>query len=79
MIAAPISKRLSEHGFAGAHHVFVVVVIGGIGSVAHLSLHSWWVIFDTLAKCSLPSISGMMVYMLMAATLLYRPEGLFKQ
>jgi branched-chain amino acid transport system permease protein len=27
----------------------------------------------------LPSVSGMLVYMLMAAVLLWKPEGLFKQ
>jgi branched-chain amino acid transport system permease protein len=27
----------------------------------------------------LPQISGMLVYMLMAAVLLWKPEGLFKQ
>jgi len=34
---------------------------------------------DTFGKVLLPSMSGMLVYMLMAAVLLWKPEGLFKQ
>jgi branched-chain amino acid transport system permease protein len=34
---------------------------------------------DTFGKVLLPSISGMLVYVLMAAVLLWKPEGLFKQ
>jgi branched-chain amino acid transport system permease protein len=33
---------------------------------------------DTFGKVLLPSMSGMLVYMLMAAVLLWKPEGLFK-
>ena len=34
---------------------------------------------DTFGKVLLPQIAGMLVYMLMAAVLLWKPEGLFKQ
>ena len=34
---------------------------------------------DTFGKVLLPSVAGMLVYMLMAAVLLWKPEGLFKQ
>ena len=34
---------------------------------------------DTFGKVLLPQVSGMLVYALMAAVLLYKPEGLFKQ
>ena len=34
---------------------------------------------DTFGKVLLPAVSGMLVYMLMAAVLLWKPEGLFKQ
>ena len=34
---------------------------------------------DTFGKVLLPSMAGMLVYMLMAAVLLWKPEGLFKQ
>ena len=33
---------------------------------------------DTFGKVLLPQASGMLVYVLMAAVLLYKPEGLFK-
>ena len=34
---------------------------------------------DTFGKVLLPQAAGMLVYMLMAAVLLWKPEGLFKQ
>ena len=34
---------------------------------------------DTFGKVLLPQVSGMLVYVLMAAVLLWKPEGLFKQ
>jgi branched-chain amino acid transport system permease protein len=34
---------------------------------------------DTFGKVLLPEVAGMLVYMLMAAVLLWKPEGLFKQ
>ena len=59
---------------------FVVVVIGGIGSVRGALIAALLVGFvDTFGKVLLPSISGMLVYVLMAAVLLWKPEGLFKQ
>ena len=33
---------------------------------------------DTFGKVLLPQAAGMLVYMLMAAVLLWKPEGLFK-
>jgi branched-chain amino acid transport system permease protein len=59
---------------------FVVVVIGGIGSVRGALVAALLVGFvDTFGKVLLPGIAGMLVYMLMAAVLLWRPEGLFRQ
>jgi branched-chain amino acid transport system permease protein len=57
---------------------FVVVVIGGIGSVGG----AFWAailigLVDTLGKVFLPSVAGIAVYVLMAAVLLLRPSGLF--
>jgi len=34
---------------------------------------------DTFGKVLVPSIASMLVYALMAAVLLWKPEGLFKQ
>jgi branched-chain amino acid transport system permease protein len=58
---------------------FVVVVIGGIGSVKGALIASLLVgLVDTFGKVLLPEVSGMLVYVLMAIVLLYKPEGLFK-
>ena len=56
------------------------VVIGGIGSVRGALIAALLVGFvDTFGKVLLPQAAGMLVYMLMAAVLLWKPEGLFKQ
>jgi branched-chain amino acid transport system permease protein len=58
---------------------FVVVVIGGIGSVKGALIAALLVgLVDTFGKVWLPDVSGMLVYILMALVLLYKPEGLFK-
>jgi hypothetical protein len=55
---------------------FVVVVIGGIGSVRGALIAALLVGFvDTFGKVLLPQVAGMLVYMLMAAVLLWKPEG----
>ena len=59
---------------------FVVVVIGGIGSVWGALVASLLIgLADTFGKVLLPEAAGMIVYMLMAAVLLWRPEGLFRR
>ena len=59
---------------------FVVVVIGGIGSVRGAFLAALLVgIVDTFGKVLFPEAAGIAVYLLMAAILLWKPEGLFKQ
>jgi branched-chain amino acid transport system permease protein len=59
---------------------FVVVVIGGIGSIRGAFVAALLVgLVDTFGKVLLPHLAGMLVYMLMAAVLLWKPEGLFKQ
>jgi branched-chain amino acid transport system permease protein len=58
---------------------FVVVVIGGIGSVRGALLASLLVGFvDTFGKVFIPQIAAILVYVLMALILLWRPEGLFR-
>jgi branched-chain amino acid transport system permease protein len=57
---------------------FVVVVVGGVGSIAG----AFWAalligLVDTLGKAYLPGVSGLAVYVLMAGVLLWRPSGLF--
>jgi branched-chain amino acid transport system permease protein len=80
MIAAPISSVYPNMGSQVLIMCFVVVVIGGIGSVRGALIAALLVgLVDTFGKVLLPQVSGMLVYVLMAAVLLYKPEGLFKQ
>jgi branched-chain amino acid transport system permease protein len=79
MIAAPISSVYPNMGGSVLIMCFVVVVIGGIGSVRGALIAALLVGFvDTFGKVLLPQVSGMLVYVLMALVLLYKPEGLFK-
>jgi len=79
IIAAPISSVYPNMGSQVLIMCFVVVVIGGIGSVRGALISALLVgLVDTFGKVLLPQISGMLVYMLMAAVLLWKPEGLFK-
>ena len=80
MIAAPVSSVYPNMGSQVLIMCFVVVVIGGIGSVRGALISALLVgLVDTFGKVLMPSIAGMLVYMLMAAVLLWKPEGLFKQ
>ncbi|TFZ08405.1 branched-chain amino acid ABC transporter permease [Ramlibacter humi] len=80
MIAAPVSSVYPNMGSQVLIMCFVVVVIGGIGSVRGALIAALLVgAVDTFGKVLLPQVSGMLVYVLMAAVLLWKPEGLFKQ
>jgi branched-chain amino acid transport system permease protein len=80
MVAAPVSSVYPNMGSQVLIMCFVVVVIGGIGSVKGALIAALLVgLVDTFGKVLLPAVSGMLVYMLMAAVLLWKPEGLFKQ
>ncbi|NUZ04744.1 branched-chain amino acid ABC transporter permease [Piscinibacter koreensis] len=79
MIAAPISSVYPGMGGQVLIICFVVVVIGGIGSIRGAFIAALLVGFvDTFGKVLFPAIAGMLVYLLMAAMLLWKPEGLFK-
>lgn len=79
MIAAPISSVYPGMGNQVLIICFVVVVIGGIGSIRGAFLAALLIGFvDTFGKVLLPSASGVLVYVLMAIILLWKPNGLFK-
>ncbi|MFA7667279.1 MAG: branched-chain amino acid ABC transporter permease [Burkholderiaceae bacterium] len=79
MIAAPISSVYPNMGGQVLIICFVVVVIGGIGSIKGALVAALLVGFvDTFGKVLFPSIAGLSVYLLMAAMLLWKPEGLFR-
>ena len=80
MIAAPISSVYPGMGNQVLIISFVVVVIGGIGSIRGAMLASLLVGFvDTFGKVFIPQTAGILVYLLMAVILLWRPEGLFRE
>jgi branched-chain amino acid transport system permease protein len=55
----------------------VVVVVGGVGSVAGAFWGALLIgLVDTLGKAYAPAVAGLSVYVLMAAVLLWRPHGL---
>ncbi|HUF20619.1 MAG TPA: branched-chain amino acid ABC transporter permease [Burkholderiales bacterium] len=87
MIAAPVSSVFPGMGNQILIICFVVVVIGGIGSIKGAMVAALLIgLVDTFGKVIdleiagvrlLPELSGMSVYLLMAVVLLLRPEGLF--
>ena len=87
MIAAPVSSVFPGMGNQVLILCFVVVVIGGIGSVKGALIAALLIgLVDTFGKVLelqigslrlLPELAGMSVYLLMAAVLLCRPAGLF--
>ena len=79
MVAAPGSSVYPGMGSTVLIICFVVVVIGGIGSIRGALLASLLIgIVDTFGKVLLPEAAGVLVYVLMALILLWRPDGLFK-
>jgi branched-chain amino acid transport system permease protein len=78
MLAAPISSVYPGMGNQVLIISFVVVVIGGIGSVKGALIAALAIgLADTFGKVLAPQIAGMVVYLLMAAVLLWRPQGIF--
>lgn len=78
MIAAPISSVYPGMGNHILIICFVVVVIGGIGSVKGAFLGALLVgLTATWGAVLVPEFAGAVVYALMAAVLLVRPRGLF--
>ena len=80
MLGSPISSVFPGMGNQVLIVSFVVVVIGGIGSVRGALVAALLIgVADTFGKVLVPQIAGMTAYLLMAAVLLWRPEGLFKR
>ncbi|HTT10095.1 MAG TPA: branched-chain amino acid ABC transporter permease [Burkholderiaceae bacterium] len=80
MIAAPVSSVYPGMGNQVLIICFVVVVIGGIGSVRGAFVAALLVGFvDTFGKVLFQEAAGVLVYLVMAAILLWKPEGLFRR
>jgi len=79
MVAAPVSSVYPGMGNSVLIVCFVVVVIGGIGSIRGALLAALLIgAVDTFGKVLLPQAAGVLVYVLMALILLWKPSGLFK-
>ncbi|HVY08205.1 MAG TPA: branched-chain amino acid ABC transporter permease [Burkholderiales bacterium] len=89
MVAAPASTVFPGMGNQVLILSFVVVVIGGLGSVKGALVAALLIgLVDTFGKVVewkigsvhlLPELAGMSVYVLMAIVLLWRPAGLFAE
>lgn len=80
MLAAPISSVYPGMGGSVLIISFVIVVIGGIGSVWGALVAALVIGFaDTFGKVFMPEMAGLMVYLVMALVLLWRPEGIFRK
>ena len=87
MLATPVSSVFPGMGNQVLIICFVVVVIGGIGSLKGALVGALLIgVVDTFGKVVtlevggvkiLPELAGMSVYLLMAVILIWRPEGLF--
>lgn len=79
-VAAPVTSVYPGMGHSVLIICFVVVVIGGIGSIKGAFVAAMLVGFvSTFGQIFFPTASGMLVYVLMALILLIKPNGLFKQ
>lgn len=77
-LAAPLQSVYPGMGDGFLILSFVVVVIGGLGSIGG----AFWAalligLIDTLGKAYAPQVAGLAVFAMMAVVLLWRPTGLF--
>jgi branched-chain amino acid transport system permease protein len=78
MLAAPVATVYPGMGNQVLIISFVVIVIGGIGSVRGALVAALLIgLADVFGQVVFPQIAGMTVYLVMAAVLLWRPRGLF--
>ncbi|HKJ52351.1 MAG TPA: branched-chain amino acid ABC transporter permease, partial [Gammaproteobacteria bacterium] len=95
MLIAPITEASIGMGNDIIIVAFVVVIVGGIGSVkgafyaamilglidtlsrSYLDVLLELAMPVTYAETAAPAISAMLIYILMAAVLAFRPQGLF--
>jgi len=78
MIAAPVNTVYPGMGDQILILSFVVVVIGGLGSIKGALAGAMLVgVADTFGRVLLPTGAGVTVYAVMALVLLWRPQGLF--
>lgn len=77
ILVAPVSTVFPGMGDGMLILSFVVVVLGGIGSIAGAAIGALLIgLTDTFGKVFFPQISSILIYVLMAGVLLWRPNGL---
>ena len=77
-LAAPLQSVYPGMGDGFLILSFIVVVIGGLGSIAGAFRGALLVgMVDTLGKVYVPQLAGIAVCGMMALVLLWRPMGLF--
>lgn len=77
-LSAPLSSVYPGMGDAVIIISFVVVVIGGVGSVKGAFYGALLIgLADTFGRVLLPDFASFLVYAVMAGVLLWRPQGLF--
>jgi branched-chain amino acid transport system permease protein len=80
MVVAPISTVFPGMGDQMLILSFVVVVLGGIGSVTGAAVGALLIgLTDTFGKVFFPTFSSITIYLLMAAVLVWRPNGILGQ
>ncbi|MCY0966173.1 branched-chain amino acid ABC transporter permease [Parathalassolituus penaei] len=78
VVAAPMASIVPGMGEHVLISCFVVVVIGGMGSIKGALVGALLVgVVDTFASVVVPDVASMIVYILMAVILLIKPQGLF--
>jgi branched-chain amino acid transport system permease protein len=78
ILIAPVSTVFPGMGDNMLILSFVVVVLGGIGSVTGAAVGALLIgLTDTFGKVFFPQIASILIYVLMAGVLLWRPNGLF--
>ncbi|ORJ59291.1 branched-chain amino acid ABC transporter permease [Geothermobacter hydrogeniphilus] len=78
MLAAPVDSVYPGMGENVLIISFVVVVIGGTGSIKGAFIGAMLIgLVSTFGKVLLPEMASVMAYALMALILLWRPQGLF--
>jgi branched-chain amino acid transport system permease protein len=77
VVIAPISTVFPSMGDQMLILSFVVVVLGGIGSVSGAAIGAILIgLTDTFGKVLFPSFASITIYLVMAAVLLLRPNGI---
>ncbi|MCB1756800.1 MAG: branched-chain amino acid ABC transporter permease [Gammaproteobacteria bacterium] len=78
IIAAPMSSIVPGMGEGILITCFVVMVIGGIGSIKGAFVGSLLVgMISTFSSVIIPELSGMVIYVFMVLVLLIKPRGLY--